>query len=827
MRLKTVKLAGFKSFVDPTSISFPFDLTAIVGPNGCGKSNVIDAVRWVLGESSAKNLRSKLMAEVIFNGSASRKPVSRASVELFFDNNDGRIGGEFSGYNEISVRRTLDLDGHSNYYLNGTSCRKRDITDLILGTGLGPRSYAIIEQDMISRLVSSKPEEMRGYIEEVAGISRYLERRKETELRIKRTKENLSRLEDLRQEIGRLLFKLKQQARAAERYANLRKEENHTKGLLWASQWQLKADEVAHKDEKVRLQKIDLEEINSLKTSSDSEIDKSRTQQMEMQTDMDKIQHEFYSLGADISRLEQELKANKSNAMEIANNLDINNSALNAKRNELRKTSKEKEELKASIDAITPELEKLRNKQLTDINSDSHVESLEEEWNDFSNELDRLSKKLKEVSNTLLSQIASGKTTEQEILSDSGLKEVEASLNTLTKVPPILFERTKLLLKGSQKEDKEDRLELLDKTGEYADFQAKLATNISQANHLNSEITILESEINSLENQSIENKDPLEKMEESLEQLLQSRLKAEDKMASVRKSIDEASDRIRNIEKERLDKEQKSITSREVLETLRLEHQASKMEAENIEKQIEQNNLNFKGLLSELDEEKSVEYYQSEMEKIERKISRLGAINLAAMEEYAQEEKRKEHLDKQHDELMRALETLQNAIKKIDKETRTTFKDTFDNLNKSLAKSFPKLFGGGHAELILLDDDLLTAGVGILAKPPGKRNASVNQLSGGEKALAAIALVFSFFELNPAPFCLLDEVDAPLDDLNTMRFISLVEEMSDQIQFVYITHNKISMEKSKHLMGVTMQEPGVSRMVSVDVDEAIKLAASA
>ena len=827
MRLKTVKLAGFKSFVDPTSISFPFDLTAIVGPNGCGKSNVIDAVRWVLGESSAKNLRSKLMSEVIFNGSATRKPVSRASVELFFDNNDGRIGGEFADYNEISVRRTLDLGGHSNYYLNGTSCRKRDITDLILGTGLGPRSYAIIEQDMISRLVSSKPEEMRGYIEEVAGISRYLERRKETESRIKRTKDNLSRLEDLRQEIGRLLFKLKQQARAAERYANLRKEENHTKGLLWASQWQLKADEVAHKDEKVRLQKINLEEMNSLKTSSDSEIDKLRTQQMEMQTDMDKIQQEFYSLGADISRLEQELKANKSNAMEITNNLDKNNSALNAKRNELGKTSKEKEELKASIDAITPELEKLRNKQLTDINSDSHVESLEEEWNDFSNDLDRLSKKLEEVKHKLLSQIASGKTTEQEILSDSGLKEVEASLNTLTKVPPILFEKTKLLLKGSQKEDKEDRLELLDKTGEYADFQAKLATNISQANHLNSEITILESEISSLENQSTENKDPLKKMEGSLEQLLQSRLKAEDKMASVRKSIDEASDRIRNIEKERLDKEQKSITSREVLETLRLEHQASKMEAENIEKQIEQNNLNFKELLSELDEEKSVEYYQGEMEETERKISRLGAINLAAMEEYTQEEKRKEYLDKQHDELMRALETLQNAIKKIDKETRTTFKDTFDNLNKSLGKSFPKLFGGGHAELILLDDDLLTAGVGISAKPPGKRNASVNQLSGGEKALAAIALVFAFFELNPAPFCLLDEVDAPLDDLNTMRFISLVEEMSDQIQFVYITHNKISMEKSKHLMGVTMQEPGVSRMVSVDVDEAIKLAASA
>ena len=827
MRLKTVKLAGFKSFVDPTSISFPFELTAIVGPNGCGKSNIIDAVRWVLGESSAKSLRSKLMSEVVFNGSATRKPVSRASVELFFDNKDGRIGGEFADYSEISVRRTLDLGGHSNYYLNGTNCRKRDITDLTLGTGLGPRSYAIIEQDMISTLVSSKPEEMRGYIEEVAGISRYLERRKESESRIKRTKENLSRLEDLRQEIGRLLFKLKQQAKAAERYANLRKEENHTKGLLWASQWQLKADEVAHKDEKVRLQKINLEEMNSLKTSSDSEIDKLRTQQMEMQSDMDKIQQEFYSLGADISRLEQEIKAHKNNASEITKNIDNNNLTLVIKNNELEKLSKEKEELKASIAVISSELEKLRKKQLTDVNSDSQVESLEEEWGDFSNKLTNLSNKLKEVEKKLLFQVASGRITEQGILSDSGLKQVEASLNTLAKIPLVLFERIKLLFKGSKKEEREDRLELLDKTGKYADFQAKLATNISLANHLKTEIVALELEINSLESQITSNKEPSKKMEESLGLLLQSRLTAEENMALVRKSIDDASDRIRNIEKERLEKEQKSITSREALETFRLEHQASMMEAENIEKQIEQNGLNINELLPELDEEKSIDYYQSELEKLETKISRLGAINLAAMEEYSQEEKRKEYLDKQHEELTRALETLQKAIKKIDKETRTTFKDTFDNLNKNLGKSFPKLFGGGHAELILLDDDLLTAGVGISAKPPGKRNTSVSQLSGGEKALTAIALVFAFFELNPAPFCLLDEVDAPLDDLNTMRFISLVEDMSDKVQFVYITHNKISMEKSKHLMGVTMQEPGVSRMVSVDVDEAIKLAASA
>ena len=827
MKLKTVKLAGFKSFVDPTLISFPFELTAIVGPNGCGKSNIIDAVRWVLGESSAKNLRSKLMSEVIFNGSASRKPVSRASVELFFDNKDGRIGGEFSSYNEISVSRTLDLDGHSNYYLNGTSCRKRDITDLILGTGLGSKSYAIIEQDMISSLVNSKPEEMRSYIEEVAGISRYLERRKETESRIKRTKENLSRLEDLRQEIGRLLFKLKQQARAAERYSNLREEEAHSKGLLWSSQWQLKAEEVSEKDEKVRSQKIKVEEINSLKTSSDSKIDKLRTQQMEMQSHLDKIQQEFYSLGADISRLEQEINLNKNKTLEITENLDNNRLTLTAKKNELEKSYKEKEKLTVSIDEITPELEKLRKKQLTDVSLDSQVKNLEEEWIDFSNKLVNLYDKLKEVEKKLLSQIKEGRISEQGILSDSGLMKVQATLKVLVKVPVEIFNKTKFLLKGSEKRDKEDRLELLDKTGTYADFQAKLATNISQTNHLNSEIVSLEAKVGSLETQIKENKEPIKEKEEALGNLLHSRLTTEEKMATIRKSIDETSDRIRRIEKERLDKEQTAITFREVLESLRLARQASKIEADNIEKQINLSNLNLKELLSELDEDKPSDYYQEELEKIERKISRLGAINLAAMEEYSQEEKRKRHLDKQNEELMIALETLQKAIKKIDQETRTTFKDTFDNLNTSLGKSFPKLFGGGHAELILLDDDLLTAGVGIAAKPPGKRNTSVSQLSGGEKALTAIALVFAFFELNPAPFCLLDEVDAPLDDLNTMRFINLVEEMSSKVQFVYITHNKISMEKSKHLMGVTMQEPGVSRMVAVDIDEAIKLAVNA
>ena len=336
----------------------------------------------------------------------------------------------------------------------------------------------------------------------------------------------------------------------------------------------------------------------------------------------------------------------------------------------------------------------------------------------------------------------------------------------------------------------------------------------------------LKKENSKLEEELNELKEPISEIQNKLDSLLSDRLKVEDRLLQSRKDIEECNASIHNIEREKIEKEQAAITLRELLENLRLDRQASKIEQENIESQVVGLNGNLSKIKEDLDKDKTVENYAAELEQIELKISRLGAINLVAMEEYDQELKRKTLLDEQHKELMEALETLERAITKIDKETRTTFKDTFDKLNKSLSLSFPKLFGGGHAELVMLGDDLLTCGIGITARPPGKKNASVSQLSGGEKALTAIATVFAFFELNPAPFCLLDEVDAPLDDLNTMRFIDLVEEMSQRVQFVYITHNKISMEKSKHLMGVTMQEPGVSRMVAVDVDQAVEMAAS-
>ena len=827
MRLKTVKLSGFKSFVDPTNISFPSDLTAIVGPNGCGKSNVIDAVRWVLGESSAKNLRSQSMAEVVFNGSSSRKPVSRASIELIFDNSEGRIGGEYASYSEISVRRVHDIEGQSNYYLNGTSCRKRDITDLFLGTGLGPRNYAIIEQGMIERLVSSKPEEMRGYIEEVAGISRYLERRKETESRIRRTKENLSRLEDLREEIGRLLFKLKQQARAAERYSELRKEEALLKGKMRAFQWQTEADNASRLEEEVRLQQIEVEKINTSKTTSDTEVDIFREKQSEIQQTIDKIQQEFYSAGADISRAEQAIQTERENITSSQDQLYSKNISLSERKNQIHHLKEEEQDINRLISEISPKLDDLRNKQLKETDIDVSINQIISDWQDYHSRVNMTLNQLKDLHEVIL-KISEGELDKEKLENSVfKLKELHQILDSLAKEPPKLVSKVKEVMISSSEANKEERLDLLDRTQEFADLQAKLATCVSQIKHNSDQISYLNEEISSFEEKIKIAEEPLKEKDEELEGLLQNRLKIENRMKEARASIQDVQEKIRSIERQRVEKEQLVSTSRERLQDLKLKHQEKKLEAKNIEKIISEEGQDLEELLKDIDIKSNLATYQSDLEVIERKISRLGAINLAAMEEHEQEEKRKGHLDAQNEELLNALSTLENAIAKIDKETRTTFKDTFDKLNSSLAISFPKLFGGGHAELILLGDDLLTSGVGIVARPPGKKNASVAQLSGGEKALTAISLVFAFFELNPAPFCLLDEVDAPLDDLNTMRFISLVEEMSERVQFVFITHNKISMERSKHLMGVTMQEPGVSKLVAVDVEEAVRLSSTA
>ncbi len=825
MRLNSIKLSGFKSFVDPTTVTFPSTMSCIVGPNGCGKSNVIDAVRWVLGESSAKNLRSDSMSDVVFNGSSSRKPVSKASVELFFDNKDGRIGGEFSSYNEISVRRSIELDGQSNYYLNGTSCRKRDVTDVFLGTGLGPRSYAIIEQGMISQLVSAKPEEMRGYIEEVAGISRYLERKKETESRIKRTRENLSRLEDLREEISRLLHKLQRQAKAAERYSELRKDENKAHQLLLASKWLDISKIVAEKEKEVKHQELKMEEVNSSKNTSDSEVIELRASQIQLQSDMDKIQQEFYSFGADISRVEQELALKKERAREIEEKLNTNNSQIQSRKGELLSLTQSKKQVEENINLIDSELQKIKEGKDEDLNLEES-EKIENLWLVFITQSKSILTKLEKNIGSFVESLKNKSSLEKIKELESEVIDLKRELDSIKEEPSKLTKLTQDFLSNSSEDAQQQRVNLIDKTNQFADLQAKFATLTSEDRLVNSQLEALEQENLSLIDESKALNEPISEIQSNLDVLLSERLVVENKLLESRKAIELCNDSIHKIEREKIEKEQMAITLRETLEKYRLERQASKIERENLAKQINDLEGDLTTILKDLDESKSSDDFAKDLESIELKITRLGAINLAAMEEFEQEEKRKDLLDSQHQELMDALETLQNAINKIDRETRTTFKDTFDKLNLSLANSFPKLFGGGHAELVMLGDDLLSCGVGISARPPGKKNASVSQLSGGEKALTAIATVFAFFELNPAPFCMLDEVDAPLDDLNTMRFIDLVEEMSQRVQFVYISHNKISMEKSKHLMGVTMQEPGVSRMVAVNVDQAVELAAS-
>ena len=822
MRLNSIKLSGFKSFVDPTSVTFPSSMSCIVGPNGCGKSNVIDAVRWVLGESSAKNLRSDSMTDVVFNGSSSRKPVSKASVELFFDNKEGRIGGEFSSYSEISVRRSLELDGQSNYYLNGTSCRKKDITDVFLGTGLGPRSYAIIEQGMISQLVSAKPEEMRGYIEEVAGISRYLERKKETESRIKRTKENLSRLEDLREEISRLLFKLQRQAKAAEKYHELRKDETLAQLMLLGSKWRDVSLILEAKEKEVKEQELKVEKINLEKNTSDGEVIKLRAHQIELQTALDKVQQEFYSFGADISRTEQEISLKKERSKEINEKISTNSMLIESRTKDLESLDNEKSKDMQELTAIENELNSLKEGKDQETNT-AEAQKIEGSWLLFITQTKNILSSFSEIISNIKTKVSKNESIEEDVIKIESLKD---ELNQLESEPVKLTKLTQDFLINSSEGAKQERINLIDKTDKYTSLQSKVASLNAENSLLTNKVKDLKSENIDLLKESDELKEPINKIQQKLDNLLSDRLKVEDNLLHSRKAIEECNASIHKIEREKIEKEQAAITLRELLENLRLERQASKIEQSNIEEQVKELKGDLSKIKSELDDNKSVEDYSSDLGSIEVKISRLGAINLAAMEEYDQESKRKELLDGQHDELVEALETLERAITKIDKETRTTFKDTFDKLNKSLSQSFPKLFGGGHAELVMLGDDLLTCGIGISARPPGKKNASVSQLSGGEKALTAIATVFAFFELNPAPFCLLDEVDAPLDDLNTMRFIDLVDEMSQRVQFVYITHNKISMEKSKHLMGVTMQEPGVSRMVAVDVDQAVQMAAS-
>ena len=732
MQLKHIKLSGFKSFVDPTKISFPTNMVGVVGPNGCGKSNVIDAIRWVLGELSAKNLRGESMVDVIFNGSEKRKASGQCTIELLFDNSSAKIGGEYASYNEVSIKRVMTRDAQSDYFINNAKCRRKDVQDIFLGTGLGPSSYAIIEQGMVSKLVSAKPDELRTHIEEAAGVSKYRERRRETESRIKRTKENLSRVKDIRDEIGRLIKRLENQAKAAEKYKKLNDEKSQIEldtAILFSLEAKNNRDDLQKKLDSLNR---DLKIKNAESETIQSQIDQFRTENESVLTEYESAQKNFYSIGAEIAKRE----ANLQNINKTENETKFKLEKTKENLEKAKETEKNFDELSPSEQAI-------------------HI--------------------LNEIIATL---------KKYSIQNDSILDKANKLKVLLAEILNIASAQSKTL------------------TEEYQSRQEDLSKEIFEAEKLKSSI------------------------EEEMQTYVEESSQAESVLISLRQKQSKFNEDLRSLENNKSIVELDSRSISEKITNIRLDLKTYEINLENSNKKIKAAGIDIEKIDFTKYEDLSISELEDKLADIEAKIIRLGAINLAAPEEIEEESKRKEELDKQYDDLIEALDKLNGAIKKIDNETKTIFKDSFDAVNIKLKEVFPKLFGGGLAELNLTDDDPLHAGVILMARPPGKKNSSISQLSGGEKALTALALVFAIFDLNPAPFCLLDEVDAPLDDLNTLRFINMVEEMSKTVQFIFITHNKVSMERSDYLMGVTMQEAGVSRMVSVDVNQALELAES-
>ncbi len=806
MRLKHISLSGFKSFVDPTRIPFPSDMSAVVGPNGCGKSNIIDAVRWVLGEGSAKNLRGDSMSDVIFNGSVARPASSRASVELVFDNSSGRLGGEYSSYSEISVKRQVDHEGLSSYYLNGSSCRRKDITDIFLGTGLGPRSYAVIEQEMATKLISSKPEELRSHIEEVAGISVYKERRKETESRIKKTKENLDRVNDLKKEIDRNLLKLKQQIKSAEKYDLAKQNLKKFRSLKLASNWLASSEKVKEMELNHKRQEIEIQKKISEKERINTQIEETRNNQSSLLLQIEKMQESFYSSGAEISKSEQELISLEEKVVLTNNEIESINQKIIALNSNINSERNAIEQIRTSLEKETNALEEAKNDFERLQISSSPEEFLDKLLNDIGNLIIKIKN---------LSESANFDNELREVLSDStniqsGLSRYKAEFKNISDAEKgVLNEKREKYTKAIQ-EVANKNLEISKLEGAIHSKQKEIETFQSKTKELSE----------SRESLMI----PINEIKEEIKPLLDKRSGNQNELTALRNNFERTNEEIRTLEKnlnigEIKIEELKSLSNSSVVEK-----QKFITEAEILQKQIQSEYGELQTVLDKLEPEFDLAFIENEIERFNKQIESIGPINLAAKEEFKIEEERIQEIESQLNELNKAIETLQSAIKKIDQESRTKFQDTLDSVNSEIAKLFPKLFGGGHAKLELTGEDVLESGVVLKAMPPGKKNVSVSQLSGGEKAMSAIAMVFSFFSLNPSPFCILDEIDAPLDDLNTFRYISMVEEMSKKIQFIYITHNKISMEKSKHLMGITMEEAGVSRLVSVDVEEALSLA---
>jgi len=1166
MYLRTIKLAGFKSFVDPTLIPVRARMSAIVGPNGCGKSNVVDAIRWVIGESSAKQLRGQSMSDVIFNGTTSRKPVGKASVELHFDNSAGRITGEYAEYSEIVIRREVEREGQSSYFLNGTHCRRRDILDIFLGTGLGPRSYSIIEQGMISQLIEAKPEEMRAYFEEVAGISKYKERRRETENRIQHTQDNLSRLNDMRDELTKQLRHLQRQANAAERYKVYKQEERELSAQIKGLQWRTIEQNRVVTQDRVNQQMLEREKQLALQREQEVEIDKIKIDQEEAKEQQHAAQKRYYALGEEIARLESQIKyqqeqiqrwqrellQSQSTWTELNDNMLEHQSQINELETEVNelapqtgtagtaaersrtaltqaerqmqvwtetwdkfqeessRVSSQAQVLATKIEHHQQQLGQLQQrqqnlqKQLSDLplqNVHSQIDPLRLQGEELRDRFDETKESLENIQQKILDQRAQNKLlqqnlqtkqresqqlesqhatlhalqqvalgcddknvnqwlAQQKLTSQSRIgQEIEVNTGWETAVETILsgyfdavcvdnienyaagvnefgdgrltllekltdnqhsspladtllsqiksawplqqwlegifiaediesalqirsklaadqsvitkngvwlgknwmrvskiqdpqsgvLEREKnlsdLVKQMADMHDQIDEIHEQIKTAENelanseqtrealqqqyqqintqlseARVQYKAATTrfeelLTQEKRLNAELqqlsdqssqiqqqiendkdhqfrlNDLQTELNSRREELTQNREqyrstlekcrveaqkhqqqadeleirlssnenqltllrqmitrdekqlaaleekkellmeqlssnetPVEEQQSELQEKLTLRLRFEEELKVADRLLAEKADHLKRLENAKKILIEESTRVQEELDRLRMQNQEMTVRQETIKEQLQEAEWIFDNVMQMLPQDANIQEWETRLQQLTDRINRLGAINLAAIDEHRILTERKDYLDKQFADLTESLETLQTAIRKIDRETKTRFQETFDKVNQNFQALFPRIFTGGRASLELCEDDLLKTGILVKAQPPGKRNSTIHMLSGGEKALTAISLVFALFQLNPAPFCILDEVDAPLDDLNVSRFCALVKDMSKDVQFLIISHNKVTIEMADHLMGVTMQEPGVSRLVAVDMAAALEMA---
>lgn len=1168
MRLTKLKLAGFKSFVDPTTIALPGQLVGVVGPNGCGKSNVMDAVRWVLGESKASELRGESMQDVIFNGSSGRKPVSRAAVELIFDNSLGRIVGQWSQYAELSVKRVLTRSGQSEYYINNLHVRRKDITDLFLGTGLGPRAYAIIGQGTISRIIEARPDELRVFLEEAAGVTKYKERRKETEHRIADTRDNLTRVEDIRRELDTQMERLEAQATVARQYRTQNDDLTRKQQLLCLlrrNDAQAERERLARELERATL---DLEAQTSALRDTETRLEAAREAHFAQSDGLHGAQSELFTANAEVARLEAEIRHRREAQREYETRLaqladdqvhwqaqaekaatdEIRwqellaaadarveqgemrlaaqqerlplaeekhaeaQAALNRQRSEiaqaeqrlqveethrahaqrsllmitgrrerlaqerevlptpdhsefefkqeelaalreriadeqealhaeqqqlpqyearrrdalaevqhaqkeraetqarraaleqlqkrvqgdgkftdwlrrhglesrlplwkslhvdtgwedaveavlrerlsalpvdepnvrnvhdpawskdrppskltlllpestavsqntsadrlfahircddpqlagvlvdwlsevftapdLAKALSRRSELSATACCVTPqgdlvtrqsvtlfapdasehgllerqrEIEELgvlietrqmrveeaqtrlaaseaamedaqhalqeKRKQLNDLQDRAHA--IQVETLKLSQALDRFRERQAQIDDSL-AEMAGEEAAESErlALAEQAIdvqREQVALLQAALQTAKAHFEESERALRDEReqvnaaertlREAQFSQRECSNKLIEIADDRALSTTQLAK---IAEELTRCEGSAGAMQ---------LEDLEPALQEALEQRVVRENALAAARDTLEAATAALREFDVQRMQVEQSLNPLRERIGELKLKEQAASLAVDQFATQLVEMQADETALNAELAGAR-VGQLQSAISGLQRSIEALGAVNLAALEELEAARERKVYLDAQSADLTQAMETLESAIRRIDRETRELLQTTYDSVNKSFGELFPTLFGGGEARLIMTGEEILDAGVQVIAQPPGKKNSTIHLLSGGEKALTAIALVFAMFQLNPAPFCLLDEVDAPLDDTNTERFCDMVQRMSTNTQFLFISHNKIAMEMAQQLVGVTMQESGVSRIVEVDIAEALRM----